>query len=247
MTDCTESLAQELEGGYTVTHYQQRGVAPSTLEGPFDVETSVSDAIAVMDAAGIEQAYLLGHSWGGHLAMYLAIEHQDRFLALMPIDPLGGVGPDGGAEDMGKIMDQRVGPEQAAKRAELDARAATPEGTPEDAVEALRIVWNGYFASPEQAVPMPEIQISPQCSNETFESIVKHFQAETLASRLGEVQLPTLFLLGADSPILPSHNIATAALMPNAGYQIDSVGHFVWMEQPGVVLRALNSLALTTV
>jgi len=38
----TESLAAELEHGYTVTRYQQRGVAPSTTEGPFDVETHMA-------------------------------------------------------------------------------------------------------------------------------------------------------------------------------------------------------------
>jgi proline iminopeptidase len=70
-------------------------VAPSTTEGPFDVETTIADAIAVMDGAGIDTSYLLGHSWGGHLAFHLAVAHQDRFKGLVPIDPLGAIG-DGG-------------------------------------------------------------------------------------------------------------------------------------------------------
>jgi pimeloyl-ACP methyl ester carboxylesterase len=242
VSDYTESLAAELEDGYSVTRYQQRGVAPSTTEGPFRVETHMADAIAVMDGAGVDKAYLLGHSWGGHLAFHLAVAHQDRFLGLLPIDPLGAIG-DGGLEEMGKIMDERVGPEQAAKAEELDTRAQSPEGSPDDAVEAFRIMWPGYFASPEKALPMPPFRVSLTCNNETFASIFEHFEAETLTRGLGEVRLPTVFVLGGDSPLRPRHNIATAALLPNATYQIEDTGHVVWMERPGAVRRALDGLA----
>ena len=242
VSDYTESLAAELEDGYSVIRYQQRGVAPSTTEGPFNVETHMADAIAVMDGAGIEKAYLLGHSWGGHLAFHLAVAHQDRFLGLLPIDPLGAIG-DGGLTEMGAIMEERVGAEQAARAEELDARAQSPEGSPDDAVEAFRIMWPGNFASPEKALPMPPTRVSLPCNNATFESIFEHFKAETLTRGLGDVRLPTVFVLGADSPLRPRHNLATAALLPNATYQIEDTGHVVWMERPGAVRRALDGLA----
>jgi proline iminopeptidase len=235
VSDYTESLAAELEDGYAVTRYQQRGLTPSTTQSPFDVETHMADAIAVMDGIGIDKAYLLGHSWGGHLALHLAIAHQDRFLGLVPIDPLGAIGPDGGVEEMGKIMDERIGPEQAVRAAELDARATSPEGSPEDAAEAMAITWAGYFASPDKVLPMPPFRISSRCNDATFESIFAHLEAETLVRRLGEVHLPTVFVLGADSPLRPRHNIATAALMLNATYHIESTGHMVWMERVGCV------------
>lgn len=242
LSEYTESLAAELEDGYTVTRYQQRGVAPSTLEGPFDVETHVADAIAVMDGVAIDRAYLLGHSWGGHLALHVAVAHQDRFSGLIPIDPLGAIGPDGGAAEMGEIIAERIGPEQFARAQEYDARAMSPEGSPDDAVESMRITWAGYFGSPEKVLPMPPMRISLTCNNATFESIFEHFQAETLARGLGAVELPTVFVLGDESPLRPQHNIATAALMPNATYQIERTGHLVWMEEPGVLRRALDSL-----
>lgn len=245
VSDYTESLAAELEDAYTVTRYQQRGVAPSTTEGPFNVETHMADAIAVMDGGGIDKAYLLGHSWGGHLALHLAVAHQDRFLGLLPIDPLGAIG-DGGLEEMGAIMEERVGPERAARAEELDARAQSPEGSPDDAMEAFRIMWPGNFASPEKVLPMPPTRVSLPCNNETFESIFEHFKAETLTRGLSEVRLPTVFVLGADSPLQPRHNISTAALLPNATYRIEDTGHVVWMERPGAVRRALDGLAAPT-
>jgi proline iminopeptidase len=241
MSEYTDKLADELEDGYTVTRIQQRGVAPSTLEGPFDVETHVADTIAVMDDAGIEKAFLLGHSWGGHLAMHLAVAHQDRFLGLLPIDPLGGVG-DGGSEEMDQIMTARVGPEALARAEELDALAMA--GSDEAALEFMRIMWVGYFASPEKVTPMPDFRFSAPCNDDTYASVVRHFEAQTLAGGLPGVELPTLFLLGADSPIRPQHNIDTAALLPDATYELASTGHVIWLEQPGVVRRALDDLAV---
>jgi proline iminopeptidase len=241
LSEYTEGLAAELEDGYTVTRYQQRGVAPSTTDGPFDIETQMADAIAVMDEAGIDRAYLLGHSWGGHLALHLAVNHQDRFLGLVPIDPLGGIG-DGGAGEMTETMVGRIGPEAALRAQELNIRAVE-EGSDADGLEALRLMWPGYFGSPEKVVPMPELRISTSTNNETFASIAAHLQAQTLAQRLPEVALPTVFVLGADSPIRPSHNIATAAVMPNATYRLVDAGHFLWAERPGAVRQALDELS----
>lgn len=53
-----------------------------------------------------------------------------------------------------------------------------------------------------------------------------------------------MFVLGADNPLRPRHNIAAAALMLNATYHIESTGHMVWMERPGAVRRALDNLAV---
>ncbi len=243
VSDYMDTLAAELEDGYTVTRYQQRGLAPSTTKGPFDVETHVADAIAVMDELRIGTAYLLGHSWGGHLALHLAVAHQDRFLGLVPIDPLGAIGPDGGVDEMGRIIDERIGPDLAARAADLDARATTPDGSPEDEIESMAITWAGYFASPQKVIPMPPMRTSSVCNDETFDSIFAHFEAGTLARHLGEVQLPTVFVLGGDSPLRPRHNIATSELMPDATYRIEDTGHLVWLERPGAVRRALDSIA----
>jgi len=69
---------------------------------------------------------------------------------------------------------------------------------------------------------MPTMRVSLPSNEATFESIFEHFRADTLVRRLGEVQLRSVFVLGADSPLLPRHNIATAALMPSATYQIEN-------------------------
>jgi proline iminopeptidase len=50
MSDYTASLVEALPPGLRTIRYQQRGLAPSTVEGPFDIETHVADAVRVLDA-----------------------------------------------------------------------------------------------------------------------------------------------------------------------------------------------------
>ena len=101
LSDYTAPLAAEFTDSFKVIRYQQRDLAPSTTSGPFDIGQHVADAIAVLDAAEAERAYVVGHSWGGHLAMHLAVQHQERLpglvltAALIPA-PGAGSGPNAG-------------------------------------------------------------------------------------------------------------------------------------------------------
>jgi pimeloyl-ACP methyl ester carboxylesterase len=242
LSDYTAPLAAELDDAFTVIRFQQRGLEPSTTSGPFDIGRHVADAVAVLDAAGAGQAYVIGHSWGGHLAMHLAARHQDRLLGLVAVDPLGAV-PDGGESDLDRILAERVPPELAARAQELDQRAMAGEGTPEDALEGLAIVWPGYFSAPGKAPPMPPLSLSLECYAGTFASIHAHFERKTLERGLPSLRIPAVFLLGAASPIPPQHGVASAALIPGARQIIEGdCGHFLWLERPGSVRRALQSI-----
>jgi pimeloyl-ACP methyl ester carboxylesterase len=242
LSEYTESLLGELSDGYTVVRYQQRGLAPSTTSGPFDVETQVADVVSVLDHLGLAQGVILGHSWGGHLLMHLMAAHPDRVAAALVIDPLGAVG-DGGEADLARILGERTTPEAAARAAELDERALRGEGTAADAIEGLALIWPGYFPDPPSAPPMPAMEISLAAYGETFESIREHFERHTLESLLPKTHVPTLFLLGEESPIPPAHGVATAALMPSAEVSVlPDCGHFVWLDQPGSVRAGLDSL-----
>ena len=242
LSDYTEPMAAELVDGFTVYRYQQRGLAPSTTTGPFDIETHVADALAVLDVVDETRAFLIGHSWGGHLAMHLAATYPDRWLGLVVVDPLGVIG-DGGESDMMRIMGERTPPEAAERAAELDARAMRGEGTPGDALEALSIVWPAYFATPEKAPPMPAMRMSLTCYAETWDSIHHELSRQTLPGILGRFRAPAVFVLGADSPIPPRHGIDSAALIPGAKTEVlDGCGHFPWLERPGVIRSAIDSV-----
>jgi pimeloyl-ACP methyl ester carboxylesterase len=237
MSDYTEGLEDELAGVCELVRYTQRGVEPSTTSGPFTVEQHVADAVAMLDAAGWDRAWVLGHSWGGHLAMHLAISYPDRLVGVISVSALGSAG-DGGAAEFEAEMAARTPPESRDRAEELDKRAMAGMGTEEDALESLRMVWPAYFAHPEDAAPMPPIRLSVACYAETFESLTAHLKAGYLEQRLPAVALPALLVHGRFDPIPYWSAEQTAALIPDVSLEpIEDCGHFPWLEQPGELRR----------
>ena len=57
-----DTLLDEVDGTWNVALPQQRGIAPSTTDGPFDVGTAVEDLISVLDTLGWPDAVVAGHS-----------------------------------------------------------------------------------------------------------------------------------------------------------------------------------------
>src|SRR5262249_17950477 len=153
-----DSLGEEIGDGYRVAAFQQRGIEPSTLDGPFDVVTAVADVAAVLDALGGERAWILGHSWGGHLLLHSAAALPQRMLGGLAVDLLGGVG-DGGEAGFEEELLRRTPPEAAARAKELDERGMAGEGTPEEQRESLELLWPAYFASPDHVMPFMDARI----------------------------------------------------------------------------------------
>jgi proline iminopeptidase len=243
LSDYTEAFADELGTACTVYRYQQRGLAPSLTTGPFDIDTHVRDAIAVLDAHQLDRVWLVGHSWGGHLALYLACRHPERFLGVVSVDPLGAVG-DGGEQDLAENRGARHPPAARQRMELLDQRALAGEGTAADAVEGLRLAWPGYFADPSTASPMPDLDLSVEGYAQTFEDIRHHLEHQTLVDELPHVTLPVTFILGRQSPIPLVHGQRTAALIPGAVvHELDACGHMVWMERPGTTVEILKARA----
>ena len=242
VTDDLGALADELAGRFATVRYQQRGLAPSVAEGPYSVEQSVADALAVLDGLGLEQAWLVGHSWGGHLAMHVAVAAPERVLGLVAVDPLGALG-DGGEADLERSLDERLPPEVAERVNEIDARLLRGEGEESEGDEMLELVWPYYFANPESAPPLPPFELNPDAYAQTWDSVRAHLERGTLERGLPGLRLPATFVLGAASPIPPEHGLASAALVPGARtVVVERAGHFPWLERPGSVLRAVDEL-----
>ncbi|MGH2844248.1 MAG: alpha/beta fold hydrolase, partial [Solirubrobacteraceae bacterium] len=104
--------------GWRRVFYQQRGLSPSPVEGPFTVARHLADLRSVLDAAGVERAVLLGHSWGTHLGLQAALVMPDRVAALVLVDPFGIV-DDGGAVALAEALNERLLPENRARAAEV--------------------------------------------------------------------------------------------------------------------------------
>ena len=66
-----DGLVADLLPAYRVATFQQRGIEPSTTEGAFTIDEAVADVGAVLDHLGWDRAYVVGSSWGGHLAFWV--------------------------------------------------------------------------------------------------------------------------------------------------------------------------------
>jgi len=237
-----DGLADELGGGFRVASYQQRGLEPSTLAGPFTVAQAIADAASVLDGLGWERALVVGHSWGGHLALRLAAAHPSRLLGVLAVDPLGVVG-DGGMAAFEAEMGART-PRAGRERARaLDERAMRGEGTAEEALESLAIVWPAYFADPRSAPPMPPIALSVEAYSGIIGELADGVPADALAAlAAGEVRYGVV--AGAASP-MPWGQAAAACveLSPSAFLAlVPAAGHFPWLEASGSVRDALVRL-----
>ena len=193
-----DGLAEEIGPGFQVAAYQQRGIEPSTLEGPFAVEREVADALAVLDALSWERAWVLGHSWGGHLLFHIAVAAPERLDGGLAVEPLGAVG-DGGYDEFEAEMTRRIpeGDRELAER--LDEQAMRGEGGPEDALESMRLAWPAYFASPDHVLPFNVTGVSVPAYAGLFESLAA--ARPRLESALSGLETPFGFLAGARSPM----------------------------------------------
>jgi pimeloyl-ACP methyl ester carboxylesterase len=242
LSDYLDMLGPEVDGWRSI-RYQQRGVAPSTAQGPFTVQRHVADATAVLDQVQVERAVLLGHSWGGHLALQVAVARPDRVAGLVIVDPLGAVG-DGGVADLGQNLGGRLLPAAAARYGAVAARLAGPDPTDADGLESLALLWPGYFADPATAPPIPpHLRMSLAAYVGTSAAVAEHLAAG-FGDQLSKVAGPAVFVLGERSPMPPSQGRQTAALLPDAEVRvIPGAGHLPWYEQPGCVAAALADLA----
>jgi pimeloyl-ACP methyl ester carboxylesterase len=238
--DYLRDLADELAEENDVAWYQQRGQEPSAAEGPYTVAADVGDACRVLDALGWEKAYVVGHSWGGHLALHVAEAMPERLLGVLAVDPLGAVG-DGRWPEFDEEMFRRTPEAVRARAREIDELSMAGAVDDELALEGMRLVWSAYFADPERAPPMPKLRIASARSAEMVPSIQAELPA--LETGLPGIRVPVGFVHGSRSPMPLAASTDGAERIPGAWVDVvEGAGHFIWVEAPGAVRTALRRL-----
>jgi proline iminopeptidase len=237
LSEYLQPLADELDGLFPIARYQQRGVEPSLTGGPRDVARHVADTSSVLAALGWDRAMIIGHSWGGHLAMHFAVANPERLHSVVSIDPLGGVG-DGGLAAFVETLASKVPANQRERYKELEALESQTDAERE---ESFRMVWPYYFANPEQAAPFPTFRFDPS-SEQTWGSINDHFDDRKLELQLPQLTAPFLLIHGEESPIPISEAARTVDLMPNARLvAVPDSGHWPWLERPGFLRDEIST------
>ncbi len=241
LPDYMDGCAAELAGLFETVRYTQRGTAPSTGDGPFSVESHMDDALAVLDSLELDRVWLVGHSWGGHLALHLAVAHPERLCGIVCVATLGAsaeVLPDFDANLFGGLSE-----DDRRKVQIIDEQNEAGAATEAELLEQLRIIWARYFADPASATPFSIEHIGVECGAGTHQSVGEHFARRTLELGLPSVRLPVLFVHGADDPLPSRASVETAHLIPGAVATIlPGCGHFPWLERPGALCSAVEAL-----
>lgn len=222
--------------GFHVVRFDNRDIGLSTIlddDASYTLSDMAADAIAVLDAVGVDRAIMVGTSLGGMIAQTVAIEYPDRTMALVSVSSTTGE-PDVGM------------PTAEAYEAITRPAAATVAEQIESDIQ-VRSIW----ASPEW--------FDPEAARTYFEAVYARSHTPGSAerqmhailgapSRVGELaalQTPTLVVHGdADTLIDVSGGRRTAELIPNAElFEVEGMGHDLPVQVWPALISAVTDLA----
>ena len=97
-----------------------RGHGASAPGRAYRLEACADDAATALDAVGLSRVLVVGHSWGGAIALTLAARHPERVLGVVALD--GGFTPRRSASEQASLRARLLAPDaSAAQREALDA------------------------------------------------------------------------------------------------------------------------------
>jgi pimeloyl-ACP methyl ester carboxylesterase len=111
-------LAQPiLTDRYRLIHYHRRGFAGSSRHsGPCSLQEQAADAVAVLDHLGVARVHVVGHSYGGTIALQLVLDAPERVGSLALLEP-GGIPTPGGARFRSTVAEPALARYQAGDKA----------------------------------------------------------------------------------------------------------------------------------
>lgn len=221
MTRWPEAFCEKLVAeGYRAIRFDNRDTGLSSWPaGPYTLKDMASDAVAVLDAAGVRKAHVAGVSMGGMIVQRMALDHPGRVLSMTSIMSTTGELSTMNPEPVAGGVLTRPAPDPKA-----DYEAYVAHG-----IKNARII-----GSP--AHPWADDQIRARVIAEHARAFNPPGVARQMAAVRGDgdrtqalkgLTLPVVILHGADDPLLPkAGGEATAAAIPGAELRIVAgMGH----------------------
>jgi pimeloyl-ACP methyl ester carboxylesterase len=220
-SDYLVSLGQLAGDDLAVVIYDQRGTGRSTNPGDdpanYTLLRYVEDIEAVRAAAGIERVFIMGHSWGGVVALRYATLYPQRIRALILMGS--------GAPSMQAAMTAQQNKLQ--RIANLQAQRIIPAQ-----ITGVQDILPAYFSDPHFNMPA---EMKPLFYNGAVEQLTWQalgnfdFTAETK-----KLALPVLVLYGKDDPFGMRMVEAVVSSLSSADVELvmlEKCGHY-WHECP---------------
>jgi pimeloyl-ACP methyl ester carboxylesterase len=221
---------------FRVITFDNRGAGRSRgLTPAYTTEALADDAVAVLDAIGIERASVYGLSLGGMVAQQLALRHPRRVRSLV----LGATTPGG---RRAQFADDQV-------MAFFRGRGDLPR---EEAAWASVAYNYGRRCRDEHADRIAEDirrRLSSEFDEAAYQAQLMAAALHNCASRLHRIGVPTLVVHGEDDRVVPVANAHLMASRLRRGrlHLLAGTGHLYTTEAPEAdteVARFLETVAL---
>jgi pimeloyl-ACP methyl ester carboxylesterase len=230
-------VTKRLARTHQVFAVDRSGYGDASRESARGFAENADDLAALLDSHGIDQATVVGHSWGGGAALSFAQRHPDRVAALVLVaaagtsDALGAGDTFLGLPVVGPLVALGVfrylAPRFAHRWMKLSGSRISPAHSAEmvDEVRSWRRrpTWRSFLA--EQRAMLRE--------------------APGVESHLGDVTAPTTVVIGGrDKVVRPSVGEHLAAAIPGARVRrVEEGGHLLPLEHPDELADAIREAA----
>ena len=228
----------------TVVNYDQRGTGRSPileLQGAeaqvenFAPITYAQDLEAVRSAVAQEKkVHILGHSWGGMVAMQYAIQYPEHIRSLLLIDsvPPTVAGLHAGFECF------------EARLKDLQQKGIIPTELSTDHLESLKQILPVYLSRTNPPFDLPRFTETFDHTPEVGEQTWKALGDFDLSAQVATLKLPLHIFYGEDDPFGRAWADEARAAFSNATIDFQMIpdcGHFGWLECPEIFFPAFQN------
>lgn len=202
-------------------------------------ENLTADADALRQALGYQKWAVLGHSFGGMVALEYALRYPDRLSHLILMDTCGDIR--WAHEKAPELLAERGFP---SDKVETARRFLNGQIEPNEMMSSLMKLADAYnyrtsfLQTLKQLLTNPLPKLRPEALIYCAQHLLKGW---TVMDRLDEIKTPTLVIAGRhDFQFPPEHQEQLAAGLPTSRLVIvDEAGHNPHMEKPAEVIKEL--------
>jgi proline iminopeptidase len=233
---------RRLADQFTLVFYDHRGNGRSTgAPSSMTWENLMADADALRQRLGFGKWAVLGHSFGGHVALEYALRYPDSLSHLVLLDS-GGDSRWSRQNALELLAERGYSPEKV----ELVRRWFNGEFAPKEMFRILMRIGEAYYHHPSLRLLARDVIHGAWRTKLRPEALIfaGHHLARgwTVMDRLGEITVPTLVMAGRQDFLFPPEcQRELAAGIPCARLRIvERAGHSPDLEQPAEVMQAVS-------
>jgi proline-specific peptidase len=234
---------QQLADEFTLVLYDHRcnGRSVGAPVSSMTWENLTADADVLRQNLGFERWAVLGHSFGGHVALEYALRYPESLSHLVLLDTGGD--SRWARENAARLLADRG---FSPKKVELVRRWFNGEFAPWEWYPIFMRIASAYQHHPSLRLLLQQLMSGAWRSKPRPEALIfagRHLlKGWTVMDRLGEITVPTLVMAGREDFLFPpEHQEELAAGIPGARLRIiERAGHNSHEEQPAEVMEAVR-------